>query len=193
MDTRFDRMPALADPGRRRLLVAAAAGAITPVALATPTVGEGSVCELAFRHTHTGERLRLVYRQGGSYHSESLARIDWLLRDFRTGDSGRIEPGLLDLLHMLANRFDGRPFDVISAFRSPRTNEMLRETGGGGVARRSLHLEGRAIDIRIVGVDTARLRDAALELRAGGVGFYPGSDFVHLDTGAVRSWGPKLA
>ena len=87
----------------------------------------------------------------------------------------------------------GDTFEIISGYRSPVTNSMLRKTGGGGVAKRSLHMEGRAIDIRLVGVDTARLRDAALALGAGGVGFYPESDFLHIDTGPVRSWGPKSA
>ena len=99
-----------------------------------------------------------------------------------------MDPRLLDILHHLQQATGGKgPFEIISAFRSPQTNQMLR-ANGGGVARRSLHMEGKAMDIRLRGVDTRRLRQAALELQAGGVGYYPSSDFIHVDTGRVRSW-----
>lgn len=146
-------------------------------------------CELCFRHTHTDERLRIVYRSGGTYVPSALERIDWLMRDFRTGDVARIDPRLLDILHTLRTACGGESFEIISAFRSPATNERLHKADGTGVATRSLHMDGRAIDVRIPGFDTAALRDAALALKAGGVGYYPESDFVHLDTGRVRHWG----
>lgn len=147
----------------------------------------GSIRALSFRHTHTGETLSLAYAAGENYLDEALARIDWLLRDVRSGQSHAIDPRLLDQLHALS-RVTGSsaPFEVISGYRSPATNEMLQTRGG--VASRSLHLDGRAIDIRVPGVPLADLRDAALSLRAGGVGFYPESRFVHLDTGRVRRW-----
>jgi uncharacterized protein YcbK (DUF882 family) len=149
----------------------------------------GEDCELMFRHTHTDESLRVVYRSGGSYVPDALQQIDWLMRDFRTGEVARIDPGLLDILHALRTACGGESFEIISAFRSPATNERLRKADGKGVATRSLHLDGRAIDVRLTGFHTAALRDAALALAAGGVGYYPESDFVHLDTGRVRRWG----
>lgn len=149
---------------------------------------EEADCELCFRHTHTDEALRIVYRSSGSYIPSALARIDWLLRDFRTGDVARIDPRLLDILHTLRTVCGGESFEIISAFRSPATNTMLHKADGKGVATRSLHMDGRAIDVRIPGFDTAALRDAALALQAGGVGYYAESDFVHLDTGRVRHW-----
>lgn len=160
---------------------------------AAPSVGSRdralSTRVIAFRHTHTDEKLEVAYWRAGRYDRAALEEVDRLLRDFRTDEVHPIEPGLLDALHGLQHALDHRaPFHVISGYRSPDTNEMLRKTGGGGVARRSLHMEGRAIDVRLPGVPTARLREAAVALGAGGVGYYPDSDFVHLDTGRVRSW-----
>lgn len=148
---------------------------------------------LAFRHTHTEERLRVAFRNRHGYIQPALQRMDWLLRDFRTGESTRMDPRLYDMLHALSLACGSDTFEIISGYRSPTTNTMLRKTRGGGVAKRSLHMDGKAIDIRLVGVDTARVRDAALALGAGGVGYYPDSDFLHIDTGPVRSWGPKSA
>lgn len=143
---------------------------------------------LAFRHTHTGESLAIAYASGDSYLPEALARVNWFLRDFRSGESRAIDPQLLDQLHALSALTGSRaPYEVISGYRSPATNEALQRRGGG-VATYSLHLEGRAIDIRLADVALADVRDAALSLRAGGVGFYPQSQFVHLDTGRVRRW-----
>ncbi len=147
---------------------------------------------LSFHHLHTGERLTTVYREGGRYQRAALARIAWLLRDFRSGKTHPIDPQLLDILHALSLRCEGERFEVISGFRSPATNAMLGRTTDG-VARRSLHMDGRAIDVRMTGLATVGVRDAALALRRGGVGFYPDSDFVHLDTGRVRAWGPRAA
>jgi uncharacterized protein YcbK (DUF882 family) len=177
------------DASRRRLLAAGAAALAFPM-LALPsraTAAAATERVLSFRHTHTGETLSLAYAAGDRYLPEALAKIHWLLRDFRNGEARAIDPQLLDQLHALS-RITGSaaPFEVISGFRSPATNAMLLKRGG--VASRSLHLEGRAIDVRLADVQLADLRDAATSLRAGGVGFYAASNFVHLDTGRPRRW-----
>lgn len=144
--------------------------------------------ELSMANTHTGETLDVVYYAGGRYRHEALHRANHLLRDFRTGDVHAIDPHALDILYalqVLANRGDS--FEVISGYRSPRTNAMLRATTKG-VALHSLHMQGRAIDVRLPGFPTRKLRDLAISLRRGGVGYYRASDFVHVDTGRVRHW-----
>ena len=143
---------------------------------------------LSLVHTHTGERLSAVYFEGGSYNDVELGRINQLLRDFRTGDVHRIDPALLDLLFDLQARagHDG-PFEVISGYRSPATNAMLHRRSEG-VAVHSMHLEGRAIDVRLRGYPTLQLASDARALGRGGVGYYARSDFVHVDTGRVRYW-----
>lgn len=145
--------------------------------------------KLALLHAHTGERISLVYAEGARYEPQALQALDRFLRDHYSGDVGQIDPLLFDLMHrlqaMLGNR---RAFEVISGYRSERTNMRLRETRGGGVARNSLHMEGRAIDVRLPGVTLADLRRAAVSLQAGGVGYYASDRFVHLDTGPVRYW-----
>jgi len=175
---------------RRRLLTAAAALCAAPL-LALPRharASAGAPRMVSFRHTHTGESLSLAYAHGDTYLPDALARVNWFLRDFRNGESRPIDPQLLDRLHVLCELTGTKaPFDVISAYRSASTNQMLQRRGGG-VASRSLHLEGRAIDVRLADVALAELRDAAISLRAGGVGFYPESRFVHLDTGRLRRW-----
>ncbi len=144
--------------------------------------------ELRFIHTHTGERLAVEYFAGGRYLTDALDTVNHFLRDFRTGDVHVIDAGLLDLLHRLTRVTDtGKPFQVISGYRSPHTNAMLRQHSEG-VASSSLHMKGQAIDIRLGDVPLARLRDAALSIGRGGVGYYPASDFVHVDTGRVRRW-----
>ncbi len=144
--------------------------------------------QLSFRHVHTGERLAVEYFDGLRYLPDALQAVDHLLRDFRTGDVLAIEPTLLDLLHLL-HRSTGatRPYEVISGYRSPETNAMLRRRSHG-VAAASLHMRGMAIDLRVEGVPLRGLRKAALQLRRGGVGYYPSSNFVHVDVGPVRSW-----
>lgn len=174
---------------RRRLLLKSLA--TLPLALPFASARAADQRQLAFRHTHTDEQLKVVYRDGGGYVQPALERMNWLLRDFRTGETARMDPRLYDILHALKLVCGSGTFEIISAYRSPATNAMLRKTGGGGVAKRSLHMDGKAIDIRLTGFDTARLRDAALALGLGGVGYYPESDFLHIDTGPVRSWGPK--
>jgi len=146
---------------------------------------------LRFYHTHTNERLDIVYRRGDVYLPEALNRLDQYLRDYRTGDVHQYDPRVFDLLHELTSSL-GRLYaeiDVVCGYRTPRTNEFLRSRNvHTGVARHSLHMQGEAIDIRLPGVPTAQLRDAAIQLRRGGVGYYRASDFVHVDVGRVRHW-----
>jgi uncharacterized protein YcbK (DUF882 family) len=166
--------------------VAAPAWATTVV---DPAPGRTAAARsLSFVHTHTGETLHAEYFRDGCYQDACLTQVNHLLRDFRTGDVHVIDPGLLDILfdlQTLADR-DG-PFEVISGYRSPKTNEMLRSLTDG-VAQHSMHLQGRAIDIRLAGFSTSTLAVHARALHRGGVGFYPASDFVHVDTGRVRYW-----
>jgi uncharacterized protein YcbK (DUF882 family) len=146
---------------------------------------------LALFHTHTGERLKLAYCCDGKYQPEALAQLNHLLRDFRVNEEKPIDPQLFDLLHELGGTLEtDQPYHIISGYRSPQTNAMLRERGGGhtGVASQSLHMVGKAIDIRLPGVTLDHLRSAAASLKRGGVGFYPSSNFVHVDTGRVRYW-----
>jgi uncharacterized protein YcbK (DUF882 family) len=143
---------------------------------------------LAFVHTHTGETLSTTYFQDGNYIAPSLERINHLLRDFRTNEVHTMDPVLLDILFELqAGAHHEGPFEVISAYRSPLTNAALRRQSTA-VAEHSLHMQGRAIDIRLKGFPTVKVRDIAIALHRGGVGFYQGSDFVHVDTGRVRIW-----
>jgi uncharacterized protein YcbK (DUF882 family) len=144
---------------------------------------------LRLYHTHTGERLDIVYRSGDTYIPEALSRLDHYLRDHRTGDVHPVDPRLFDLLSDLTVAV-GRPggeIDVICGYRTVRSNEFLRHHSTG-VAPHSLHMQAMAIDIRMPGVETSRLRAAALALRRGGVGYYRASDFVHVDVGRVRQW-----
>ena len=177
--------------GRRRLIVGACAALAAPM-LCLPRRARANAGPrvLCFEHTHTGERLELTYAFGDQYIAGALDVVRHFLRDFRNGATHTIDPGLLDQLHLLAAVTATRaPFQVISAYRSPETNAMLRREGHG-VAAQSLHLQGQAIDIRLADVALGDLRDAALSLHAGGVGYYPSpaSDFVHIDTGRVRRW-----
>jgi uncharacterized protein YcbK (DUF882 family) len=176
-------------PVSRRQFVARLAAA-APILLAPSRLLAASAPfrVLSFVHTHTGERLAAEYVSGGSYVPDALAAIDHLLRDFRTGDVHTIDASLLDLLHDLSVATGTRrPFQVISGYRSPATNDMLRRRSEG-VAAGSLHMKGQAIDVRLADVPLSRLRLAAQRAGRGGVGYYPTSDFVHIDTGRVRIW-----
>ena len=178
---------------RRRLLQTMAGGAalLAMPGLASASIRSGAPARsLSFAHTHTGESLSLVYKVGDSYLPDAMARLSYLMRDFRTGDIHPIDPSLLDILWRVQSSLnvDG-PFQIISAYRSPGTNSMLRgRSAHTGVAKNSMHLSGQAIDIRLPGVALPDVRDAALDLKAGGVGYYPDSGFVHVDTGRVRRW-----
>jgi uncharacterized protein YcbK (DUF882 family) len=190
----------LANPHRRAFLgrfgvgAAGAAALLVPgaeAAAATAATRRAPERSLSFFHTHTGERLRVAYAAGESYRPGALEEINHLLRDFRVNEERPIDPRLLDLLHELNGVLEtGQPFHVISGYRSPVTNAMLRERGGAhtGVASRSLHMDGKAIDIRVPGVKLAHLHGAARSLKVGGVGFYPDLNFVHVDVGRVRYW-----
>jgi uncharacterized protein YcbK (DUF882 family) len=149
---------------------------------------EPSVRTLTFDHLHTGERLSVAYAEGGAYLSDALAQVDRVLRDHYSDEVHPIDPALLDLLHEVQRRTGSRaPLQVISGYRSPQTNARLRAQGRG-VGTRSLHMRGEAIDIRLADVPSAAIRDVALAMQRGGVGYYAGSDFVHLDVGRVRRW-----
>jgi uncharacterized protein YcbK (DUF882 family) len=150
-----------------------------------------SARSLVLDHTHTRERIDLVYASGEHYLPQALGSLNHFLRDHYSGDVGQIDPQLFDLLHAVRLALgSGAPlsYQIISGYRSPLTNARLRSTRGGGVASHSLHMDGMAIDVRLPGVPLAELRDAALSLKAGGVGYYPRDQFVHIDTGRVRSW-----
>jgi len=147
-----------------------------------------SVKDLSLHNLHTEEKIALSYFENGEYVTEALRDISYLLRDFRTGDVLAMDPCLIDLLYDLKGTLDTeRPFQIISGYRSPKTNASLRKSGGG-VAKKSLHMQGKAIDIRVEGIDSRVIRSAAMSLGRGGVGHYPNSNFVHIDTGRVRSW-----
>lgn len=172
---------------------------VVPVILATifaslTAVSQGSLVsderELSFYHTHTGKRLAVVYSRDGVYVASALDEINHFLFDFRTGDAAEMDPELLDLIYdVRAALGSDAAYQVISAYRSPKTNEMLRgQSQNSGVAKKSQHLLGKAIDVRLEGVKTATLRDQALAMKRGGVGYYEESDFVHMDTGRPRSW-----
>lgn len=164
-----------------------AAGGLLPLGSARASLTDAR--SLSLFHTHTQERLQVVYSIAGSYVPAALQALNRFLRDHYSGEVGTIDPRLFDLLHRAQTLVGGtQPFDVISGYRCAVTNETLRKTRGGGVARHSLHVEGRAIDVRLPGASLADLRDAAVSLKAGGVGYYPGSQFVHIDTGRVRRW-----
>jgi len=174
----------------RRHFVAASLAALPGLAALPRTLlARGPAARsLSFLHTHTGESLVVEYFEQGRYLPDALGEVNHFLRDFRTGDIHVIDPGVLDILHGLSDLTGStRPFQVISGYRSPWTNAMLRERGGG-VAAGSLHMQGKAIDIRLADVPLVKLRNAALSLQQGGVGYYPASDFVHVDTGRVRRW-----
>lgn len=144
--------------------------------------------KLSLYNLHTGEHLTATYWAEGQYQHDELSAINHILRDFRTGDVKQIDPKLIDLLNVLHHKLDAKQaFNVISGYRSPKTNAALRKHSHG-VAKHSLHMDGQAIDIRLPGTHLSQLHKAALKLHLGGVGYYPKSDFVHVDTGRVRHW-----
>jgi uncharacterized protein YcbK (DUF882 family) len=174
---------------------AAAAAALVPsrAQAATRSMGATKAPErvLSFFNTHTGERLKTTYASGGQYQADALRDLNHILRDFRANETKPIDPRVFDLLHELGGTLESdRPFHIISGYRSPQTNALLRERGGAatGVASHSLHMVGQAIDIRLPGVALENLRNAAKSLKIGGVGFYADLNFVHVDVGRVRYW-----
>ena len=179
---------------RRQMLAlggAALGGAAASLVLPRPALAaiqQPPTRSLKFYNLHTGESLATTYCVDGTCEPEALAEIRTFLRDFRTGDEHDIDVRLLDLLASLKRKAEtDEPFQVISGYRSPKTNQMLHKASSG-VATHSLHMEGQAIDVRLPGRKLTWLRNTALNLRRGGVGYYPKSDFVHVDVGRVRQW-----
>jgi uncharacterized protein YcbK (DUF882 family) len=160
-------------------------------ALGSPIWAEASLPKeriLSFYHVHTDQKLQVAYAHGRAYDAEALNQVDYFLRDFRTGDIHTIDCRLLDILWKVQNTLCRKGcFEVVSGYRSPATNSALRNRTSG-VAKKSLHMKGRAIDVRLPGVATKTLQKYAISLKKGGVGYYPKSDFVHLDTGRFRVW-----
>lgn len=178
-------------PVRRRDLLALGAAAGVSAIAAPAWAGRLDVWEprrAVLHNLHTGDAFNEVYYANGSYIPDALAEAKRVMRDWRNGAEHFIDPGLFDALHAIGSRLEtNRPFQIISGYRSPATNAMLHARSKG-VAEHSQHMLGKAVDVRVEGVDLARLRDAALAVGAGGVGFYPRSNFVHVDTGRVRQW-----
>ena len=175
---------------RRELLTLGAAAGLA--AIAAPAWAQSlDVWEprrAVLHNLHTGEGFNEVYYANGSYLPDALAEANRVMRDWRTGDEHFIDPGLFDALHAIQGKLEtSSPFQVISGYRSPKTNAMLHARSSG-VAEHSQHTVGKAIDVRLQGVELANLKNAALAVGAGGVGFYPVSNFVHVDTGRVRQW-----
>jgi len=183
-------------PTRRAFLKTAAKAAVATAAVAAaPNALAGAltappriVKSLKLFNTHTRETLEVVFCRDGIYDQAALTQLNVLLRDHRENKAVVMDHGLFDQLWALQQRVGGdEAFEIISGYRSPVTNNMLNQTSSG-VAKKSYHMQGRAIDVRLRGTELRRLRDEALAMNAGGVGYYPGSDFIHLDTGPVRSW-----
>lgn len=179
----------------RRQFLKAGLAAATCVALSPLLTGPARAAmllsparTLAFTNLHTGESCALAYWEQGVYVPEALATINRVLRDHRTDEQHPIDVALLDLLTALQGRLEtNAPFEVISGYRSPASNAAMH-AHSSGVANKSLHMEGKAIDIRMPGRSLSRIHDTALAMGVGGVGYYPSSDFVHVDTGRVRQW-----
>jgi uncharacterized protein YcbK (DUF882 family) len=143
---------------------------------------------ITFRNSHTGEIFSGVYRVGDKYLPDAFERINVVLRDFRTNELFPIDPRVIDIIYSVHNLTQrDEPYEVLSGYRCPKTNAGLR-SHSEGVAKNSLHMTGQAIDLRLPGYETKQIRKLAISLKAGGVGYYPKSDFVHMDTGDVRTW-----
>ena len=174
---------------RRGFLTSIAGAAVT---LTAPNVIASAIQvrdrELSFHNTHTGEKLSATFWSDGKYLDDGIEEINWILRDHRAGIASPIDPKLLDLLYQLQTKVEHQgEFHVISGYRSPATNDMLNKRSSG-VAKRSYHMQGKAIDVRMPGFDSRQLHKAAISLKGGGVGYYSSSNFVHLDVGRVRYW-----
>ena len=173
---------------RRHFLGAASAIVVSGITTSARAIVNDAPRSIAFQCTHTGDHTDVVYWAEGRYLTDATAAIEHVLRDFRTGDVHSIDHSLLDLLHSLRISMESEdPFHVISGYRSPKTNAAL-QAKSNGVATKSLHMEGMAIDIRLPDRNIADLHRAALALKAGGVGYYPAPDFIHVDVGRVRRW-----
>jgi uncharacterized protein YcbK (DUF882 family) len=174
----------------RRVLLELMAGAFClQTSLAQSSEGSAERW-LELTNTHTGENVNVMFRNASGYVQDALKQLDRVLRDHRTDELHPMDPALFDQLSDLALAADREPhYEIISGYRSPASNAKLRARGASsGVAEKSLHMQGRAMDVRLKGLSTAELRDLALAARRGGVGYYEKSNFVHLDTGRVRKW-----
>ena len=180
---------------RRSFITMSLAAAAT---LAAPTLVQAAPLEVALRplrdrslnlyNTHTGEHLSAVYWSKGRYHADAIAKISHLLRDHRSGDVHAMDPHVLDLIAAVSHKCDAKgPVHIISGYRSPATNAWLA-ANSDGVAHNSMHMQGKAIDIRLPGHSIHHVGRAAMSLKGGGVGLYPASDFVHVDSGKLRHW-----
>ena len=160
----------------------------TPLLSPAAALASSGHGRIKIKHAHTGEVFHGDYRVGNRYLPDAFERINYVLRDHRTGEAFPMDPRLIDIISHVQRRLKtNEPLQILSGYRSPRTNANLsRKTSG--VAKNSFHMYGQALDIRMPGYNTRRLRDVAKSLRAGGVGYYARSDFVHVDTGSVRSW-----
>mgnify|MGYP000872813904 FL=1 len=178
---------------RRQILTAGVLGSLVclaPVqALAKLSLTGVQERSLSLLNTHTGERLKeVVYWEKGDYILDALENLNHVLRDHRTNQVHPIDPMTLDLMAAISRKVGAKqPFEIISGYRSPQTNKSLSKQSRG-VAKNSYHMQGKAVDLRLPGVPLKAVRKAALELRMGGVGYYAKSDFVHIDSGKVRSW-----
>jgi len=176
----------------RRMALKAGLGLIAAVATPVPAWARGLVKkpnrELSFLNLHTGERLRAEYVQNGKYVPSAMHAVSVLMRDHCNNKIHPIDGHLLDIAHVLQSRVGSHGvFNVVCGYRSPETNAMMHEVSAG-VAAHSMHIQGKAMDIRLPGTRLASLRKAAVALKLGGVGYYPEDDFVHIDSGAVRRW-----
>jgi uncharacterized protein YcbK (DUF882 family) len=176
-------------PQRRRILqVGLGATATLAMPNAFANMLKQPERQISLLNLHTGENLKTTYWAEGHYQADEMQAINHLLRDHRTGDVEDIDDHLIDMLNLLHQKMNGKqPFHVISGYRSPKTNAMLRQNSSG-VAKKSLHMLGKAIDIRLPGRELSQLRKAAMAMKVGGVGYYPKSNFIHVDTGRVRTW-----
>lgn len=174
-----------------KLGAGAAGGLILPATVIKPALAAGhkGAHMVAFRNLHTGESFNGVYRVGSKYLPDSFTQINKVLRDFRTGQVYPMDPRIMDLLYSVHSEMDVRGgfFEILSGYRSPKTNKMLSNRTDG-VAKNSLHMSGQAVDVRYPSYNSYKLRDIAKTKKAGGVGYYKGSNFVHMDTGQIRYW-----
>jgi uncharacterized protein YcbK (DUF882 family) len=172
--------------------MALAAAAFLAATGSTQTaIANGDTRSLTILHTHTGERATITFRRNGSYDEQGLEQLNWILRDWRTNEPTKMDPRLFDVVwEVYREAGSSAPVNIVSAYRSPATNGMLRKRSSG-VSEHSQHMLGKAMDIRLPDVDTARLRAVAMRLQYGGVGYYSSSQFVHVDTGSVRAW-PRM-
>jgi len=155
-----------------------------------PLPEDGEKYEIKMAHSQTGEMIDVVYRVGDTYIPEALDKLDQFLRDTHNESVNQFDPHTFDVLHTMLAKL-GKPngvIDVLSGYRSQETNDELRASGTTNAAEHSQHIVAKAVDLRVDGVPAPLLRDAALSLNAGGVGYYPKSQFVHVDTGPVRTW-----